>query len=143
MSYLDDFEHSFMRRTLQIVQDYEGAYDATILINCLLGLLVVPRERFLKAIPDDALSNLSDWGINPSSILDVGEPRNANPNPDTIRGLVYNLRNSVAHFRLEPMPRTGEVKSFNFTTDSGFHAVIKLDEMRDFVGRLAAYLDNH
>lgn len=143
MSYFDEFEHSFMRHTLQIVQEYKGDYDATILINCLLGLLVVPREKFLEAIPLEPLSNLSEWGIDPDSIIDVGEPRSKNPQPDTIRGLVYNLRNSVAHFRLEPIPRTGEVHSFDFTTDSKFHAVIKLDDMRNFVNKLADYLDRH
>jgi len=44
MSYLDNFEHSFMQHTLEILREYEGAYDATILVNCLLGLLVVPRS---------------------------------------------------------------------------------------------------
>lgn len=58
MSYLDDFEHSFMRRTLQIIKDYKGKYDATILVNCLLGLLVVPREKFLEALPTEPLSSL-------------------------------------------------------------------------------------
>ncbi len=143
MSYLDNFEHDFMRRTLKIVQDYKGDYDATILVNCLLGLLVVPKERFLKAIPEDPLSELSKWGIDPSSILDDGKPRPANPQPNTIRGLVYNLRNSVAHFRLEPIPRTGEVHSFDFTTDSEFHAIIKLDDMRNFINNLAGHLDRH
>jgi len=146
LSYLDDFEHDFMRRTLKIVQDYEGDYDATILVNCLLGLLVVPKERFLKAIPEDPLSELSKWGINPKSIIEVGRPtkdKKKNPHPDTLRGVVYNLRNSVAHFRLEPIPRTGEVHSFDFATDSGFHAVIKLDDMRNFINKLAGHLDRH
>jgi len=62
MSYLDDFEHSFMQHTLQIVRTYEGPFNASILINCLLGLLVVPKETALSAIPFDPLSNLSKWG---------------------------------------------------------------------------------
>lgn len=145
MSYLDDFEHSFMQHTLEIVRDYKGHFDATILINCLLGLLVIPKERFLEAILLDPLSKLSKWGINPDSIKRIGKKTRKNKNPDTLRGFVYDLRNSVAHFRLKPNPATKKVHSFEFTDreEDGFHAVIKLEEMRDFVERLADHLDKN
>lgn len=143
MSYLDNFEHSFMRHTLRIVEEYKGSYDATVLINCLLGLLVIPKEKFLKTIPEDPISELNKWGINPESIKSISKPNPKNPRPDTIRGLVYNLRNSVAHFRLEPIPRTEEVHSFKFTDESGLEAIIKIDEMRTFVRKLAEHLDRH
>jgi len=145
MSYLDDFERSFMQRTLEILQSYKGHFDATMLINCLLGLLVVPKERFLEAIPLDPVRGLSKWGIKPASIKRIGRKTPKNPNPDTLRGIVYNLRNSVAHFRLKPNSQREQVHSFEFTDrdEEGphFHAVIKLKEMRDFVERLAAHLD--
>ena len=68
MSYLDEFEHSFMQHTQEILHEYKGQYEATILINCLLGLLVVPKECFPNAIPDEPLSELKKWGIDPNSI---------------------------------------------------------------------------
>lgn len=34
--------------TLALVQEYKGGLDATLLINCLLGLLVVPKETVLQ-----------------------------------------------------------------------------------------------
>ena len=146
MSYLDDFEHSFMQRTLEILRSYEGHFDATMLINCLLGLLVVPKEQFLEAIPLDPLHGLSKWGIRPASIKRIGRKTPKNPNPDTLRGIVYNLRNSVAHFRLKPNPSPQEVHSFEFTDRDKegphFRAVIKLHEMRNFVERLAAHLED-
>ena len=142
MSYLDNFEHSFMQHTLAIVRDYRGSYDATILINCLLGLLVVPKETSLKAIPLDPISDLAKWGIDPMSIESTGKPTKANPHPDTLRGLVHNLRNAVAHFNLKPVPRR-DVHSFSFTAGNGLKAIIKIDEMREFVEKLAAYLDAH
>src|SRR4051794_33161821 len=42
MSYVGPFEREFMKRTLTIVKEYQGEYDATLLLNCLLGLLIVP-----------------------------------------------------------------------------------------------------
>ena len=139
-----------MQHTLKILQAYEGdgcEFKATILVNCLLGLLVVPKQTSLDAIPNDPLADLSKWGISRDSIKRIGNPTKANRCPDTLRGLVYNLRNSVAHFDLKPIPRTGEVHSFKFVdhrnNKSGFLAVIKLSEMRVFVAKLAQYLENH
>ena len=45
MSYLSDFERSFSDHTLQLVRGYEGPFDATLMVNCLLGLLVVPKDK--------------------------------------------------------------------------------------------------
>ena len=143
MSYLNKFEHSFMQHTLEIVRAYDGQFNASVLINCLLGLLVVPMELSLSAIPLDPLSELSLWGINPDSIKNVGRITRGNPQPGTIRGLVINLRHSVAHFKLEPVPRIGEVHSFEFSNRDGLNATISLKELGAFVIKLADYLDKH
>ena len=140
MSYISNFERSFSEHTLSLVQSYQGAFDATLLINCLLGLLVVPKETVLQVIPEDPLSSLSSWGINPSCIKCTGRPTKNNPNPDTLRGLVANLRHSVAHFRIKPIPATKDVHSFEFKNDVGLHAVISVAELREFVVRLSEHL---
>ena len=141
MSYLNDFEHSFVDHTLKVLQAYQGEYEATILVNCLLGLLVVPKESFLKAIPEEPLSALGQWGIEPSSIKNAGRPTKTNPNPETLRGLVVNLRHAVAHFSIEPIPASSDVHSFKYTNKSGLEAVVSLKEMRAFVKTLAQHLD--
>jgi hypothetical protein len=41
MENAQQFERDFMRRTLELVRSYRGPYDATDLLNCLLGLLIV------------------------------------------------------------------------------------------------------
>lgn len=140
MSYLSNFERSFSDHTLRLVQSYDGPYDATMMVNCLLGLLVVPKETVLDAIPDDPLSSLMQWGISPDSIKCAGKPTRTNPCPETLRGLVANLRHSVAHFRIKPIPETEDVHSFEYTNDTGLHAVISVSEMREFVGKLADHL---
>ena len=141
MTYLSDFEHSFVDHTLKVLQSYEGEYEATILVNCLLGLLVVPKESFLQAIPEDPLAHLEDWGIKPCSIKNPGRPTKSNPRPETLRGLVVNLRNAVAHFKIEPIPATSAVHSFKYTNDSGLEAIVSLEEMRKFVRTLATHLE--
>lgn len=141
MSYLSNFERSFSEHTLAVVEEYSGKYDATLLINCLLGLLVVPKETVLNAIPETPLSDLQQWGIAPSSIKAPGVARGAkDPDPNTLRGLVANLRHSVAHFRIQPVPKEGDVTAFEFRNDRGLHAVVSLSELREFVKRLSTHL---
>jgi hypothetical protein len=141
MSYLSNFERSFSDHTLAVVKEYEGKYDATLLINCLLGLLVLPKETMLQAIPESPLTELQAWGIAPTSIRDSGRAGGPNdPDPRTLRGLVFNLRHAVAHFRIRPVPKDGDVRAFEFTNKRGLHAEISIAELRVFVNRLSEHL---
>lgn len=140
MSYLSDFERSFSTHTLNILQSYDGPYDATLIVNCLLGLLVLPKETMLAAIPNTPLSDLPKWGVSEICIKNYGRVTNKIPEPATIRGLVANLRHSVAHFRIKPVPNSGNVHSFEYKNENGLDAVIPNIEMRQFLCTLSAHL---
>lgn len=141
MEYEEQFERDFMKRTLFLLREYAGPYEATLLLNCLLGLLVVPKEKSFEKIPTDPISDLKKWGISPSSIKSVGKRTPKNPHPDTLRGVVWNLRNAVAHFGLTPLHQEGECKGFVFRDDqAGFTAEISVGELRKFVENLAEHL---
>lgn len=142
MTVFTDFEHEFMKRTLALVQQYSEQYDATLLLNCMLGLLIVPNEKFIDEIPTDHLSDLHDWGITTVSINDFGVPTKTNPQPETLRGVIWSLRNAVAHFRVEPTEEQGQVQGFRFKDLTGFDATIRLSELKTFVERLSKHLDN-
>lgn len=139
MIFRDEFEKDFMLRTLKIIMGYQGEYDATLIVNCLLGLLIVPRETSLyEKIPDDLISDkLISWGLSKESIKSYG-----NENPKTIRQLVRHLRNSVAHFQIEPIQGNGKlVEGFRFKNKSGFMAELSLLELKAFVERLSNHLE--
>ena len=140
MSYNSDFERAFIQRCLNLVQQYQGPYYATLLLNCLLGLLIVPKEACLNAIPLDPIEKLQQWGISPSSIKSFGTSQGADDNPKVLRGLVWRLRSAVAHYRFRPVPETGEIEAFHFHDRSGFSAMVKIAELRIFVERLAKHL---
>ena len=140
MSYNSDFERAFIERSLVLVQGYNGPFDATLLLNCLLGLLIVPNESCLAEIPLIPIADLEEWGINPGAIKSFGTSKSPDSDPHNLRGLVCRLRNSVAHFRFKPVPEDGEVTAFNFKDLSGFEATISLTELRIFVERLAAHI---
>jgi len=137
MEYEQEFERDFMRRTLELLKQYSGPFDATLLLNCLLGLLIVPRETSLDKIPLDPVEKLSEWGISPSSIRNFGRASASG----TLRGLVRSLRNAVAHFNFRPLHRDGNVTGFAFSDRSGFDAAISLPEVKEFVQRLSSHLE--
>ena len=106
MEYEPEFARSFMRRTLYIANSYGGEYDATLLVNCLLGLLIVPKEALLEKVPDTPFDSLAAWGIDPKSILCKGRSKEGHEESPTLRQLVRRLRNAVAHFRLGMVCKT-------------------------------------
>ena len=140
MEYNKKFQHDFMKRTLSIVDEYKGPYDATILINCLLGLLVLPKEALIDKIPIYPYEELAQWGINPKSIKRFGRCDYGHEHTPNLRQLVKRLRNAVAHFNVEPLHLDGEVSGFSFKDRNGFRAELSLDELREFVGKLAMHL---
>jgi len=140
MEYPDEFEKEFTQRTLSIVRQYQGAFDATLLINCLVGLLIIPKERSLNRIPEIPITQLGEWGVSPSCIKSFGGVGQGIQTSFTLRDVVRKLRNSVAHFRIIPMSLNKQCIAFNFK-DNGFEAEIPVQEMRDFVERLAIFVN--
>ena len=141
MEYEPDFARSFMRRTLELVTGYEGPHDATLLVNCLLGLLIVPKEELIEKIPSIEFDGIADWGIRPGSIKKFGKCEFGHEHRPNLRQLVRRLRNSVAHFRIQPQHVAGQVAGYSFRDQNGFHAEVSLTEIKDFVSKLAAHLE--
>ena len=140
LEYEQNFARSFMQRTLALAQNYSGPHDATLLINCLLGLLIVPKEALLDKVPATEFEKLGDWGIKPESIRAFGKYENGSDHRPNLRQLVHRLRNAVAHFRIDPIHHAGVVKGYSFRDQNGFHAQISLDEIKSLVTKLAQHL---
>jgi hypothetical protein len=141
VEYEPDFARSFMRRTLDIAKTYEGPYDATLLINCMIGLLIVPKEALIAKIPTAPFESLVEWGIRPGSIRSAGKCSYGYEHVPNLRQLVQRMRNAVAHFQVEPFPAKGEVQGFTFRDRNGFDARISLPELHELVVKLAAHLE--
>jgi len=141
MEYEQEFHIDFMQRTLKVLQEYDGEYDATLLLNALLGLLIVPKESSFELIPPDPLEMLTSWGIKPDSIKKFGKCRCGAKHPETLRQLVKSLRNSVVHFRFTPIHKNRRCTGFEFDDRSGFKAEISLCEIRNLTAKLAKHLE--
>lgn len=89
----DFFVKDFYIRTLHILNNYKGDYDVTLLINSMLGLLVVPKEKFWREMDDFQISN-------EISSLTNNIQENTYPGDQTIKNIVKHLRNAVAHGKM-------------------------------------------
>jgi hypothetical protein len=134
--------HEVIQRTLEVVQAYHGPRDATLLLNCLLGLLVVPNEKLFEEIPTHSLDTLNDWGINPNAITKRVTCRECRDEyPRNLRQLVMLLRHSVAHFNILPVNDRGVWVGVTLSNSrTGFECELTFTNMRTFVSKLAEYL---
>lgn len=135
MEYDEKFFLDFVGRTRKVIDEYEGAYDATLIVNCLLGLLVVPRETMYERIPEGPVHDLMEVGVGLSNIK-LGRGQN------TVREFIRGLRNAVAHFNVRPKSEGGQVSAFVFRDRNGFNAELTLNELRFLVIWLSDMLES-
>lgn len=100
MGNYSDFETEFVQRTLALIEQYNvmsqgkpfpEQYNYTLTLNCLLGLIILPKERALTFIPSTRLTQelKAEMGLHQSQL----------PGPEmNLRELIHKMRNSVAHF---------------------------------------------
>ena len=100
MGNYDDLEKEFIQRTVCLIDQYyaslkqypfEEQFNYTLIINCLLGLIVLPKERIITYIPNKRLTTEYKESIGIQNSL-IGE------NIVTLRDLIFSLRHAIAHF---------------------------------------------
>lgn len=103
MGNYNDIESEFIERTLKLIDQYhqvldnypfEEQFNYTLVINCLLGLIVMPKERVISYVPTERLTKEYQAVIGSPS-LELGA------NVATMRDLIKALRNAVAHFDIK------------------------------------------
>ena len=99
-----NLETDFIERTLELIAQYEvrlNEYDFdhqfnhTLLINCLLGLIVLPKEKTISFLPKHRLSDKklkTEMGITNSTF---------NEDFVDLKDLIIALRHTIAHFNIE------------------------------------------
>jgi hypothetical protein len=100
MGNFKNVDTEFVERTLAVLAQYEALmhqyefeeqYNHTLLINCLLGLIVFPKENNIHFMPKVFLTNelKVSMGIYDSTF---------NADIITLKDLIISLRHSLAHF---------------------------------------------
>jgi hypothetical protein len=106
-------EIEFTKRTLSIIEQYKERecylvdqyFDVTLLLNCLLGLIVLPRESKLNSITDCELPNKI------KSTIIYAKDKNENSISLKFNEYIIGLRNGIVHF--------GAKNSLTFLNDEG------------------------
>lgn len=144
MGLYDNIDVDFAARTVKIIQQYDQCtrpgpenFEVTLLVNCLVGLLILPQQRRYDSIPDTPIEDLAQWSIEPAFIQNWGSPRNGQNPPKTLKELVRRLRNAVAHFHIEAEGTEADIERLKFFDDNQFSATIPVRNLRLFVERFA------
>ena len=74
----------------------QAAYEVTQLINSLLGLLILPQQKFFDSIPKDSIEKARKDGWNIPEPLDDKLQQ-----VDDLSVFLRYLRNGVSHFNIK------------------------------------------
>lgn len=137
MGNYKDLEYEFIERTLLLIGQYEDIfprfefqeqYNYTLLINCLLGLIVLPKERIITYIPNDRLTPGIKMNMGlVTSVIGTGI--------NTLRDLIINLRNSIAHFDIRVISNDDNflINEIAFTDQGRDIVRFKANELLPFI----------
>ena len=109
--YCKPIEKSFVCRTNKLIQEYNGRYDATMLLNCLLGLLIVPFEKYNNYCRDEERTSVIRGMFD--QLQAEGRYDSCGYDYDDF-GILRCLRNAIAHFHVESIADEGVVTGFRF-----------------------------
>ncbi len=146
MAEYEDFERDFISRTLLILDQYDRQaipekerFEVTLLINCLLGLLVLPKEFWFDKVPRLDLSTLAGWSFEPRYVIEWGDrPKTlAKEDHGTLREIVYRMRNGVAHLQIKATGDGHDITAIEFADWNGFRATLPVTSLALFVRKLA------
>lgn len=147
MGNFHKLEIDFIRRTLGLINQYDDwkdlydfndQYNHTLLINCLLGLSILPREKIATHSPKIKLPILK-------TMREVGiENSKFHINLKDTKDLLDEIRDSAAHFNIKFISETDEflIDRIHFINDR--MGVVIADfaatELRNFIEWFASEL---
>ncbi len=142
MEYNRQQEYDFISRTREILDQYESfqinvekKFSDTLLINCMLGLLIFPRQIWHDKLPEE-ISCEEKWGIKESHISFIKSSEYK-----SVKNITIHLRNSVSHYRFLILSENGILDRVQFIDKENqretFKAEIPLSNLRKFVLQLS------
>lgn len=135
----DKIEEDFVSRTKKLIEDYKGEFEVTLLINCCIGLLVLPKEKHLKSIPDITIEeNGQSWGLSRNSISTDCEMCGYK-----LRNVIKRIRNGICHFKVKTIPDgSGKIEKVEIRDRGRFRVTLSVDELRELTNSVADHVIN-
>lgn len=154
MGYFKCQEKDFVERTIAILEQYEiikektpqEYYDITLLMNCSLGLLILPQQVWFDRLPKDIIDQ-EKWGIDPSDISTsetISKEKKAKVDEKSVRCMARHIRNSISHYRFNILSSNDTNLDYIEIEDklgskTTFKAEISIEHFRTFVLSLANF----
>jgi len=115
MSHYKNQEFDFVNRTKTIIEQYDKLelakaekFEVTLLLNCLVGLLILPQQNWFDSLPTDLVSQ-KEWGISPNHISTIKEKTR------NVKDVARHLRNSISHYRFKAFEnKSDDISSIKF-----------------------------
>ena len=140
MATYDEMVTDFSQRTKSLVKGYKGKYNVTLLINCCLGLIVLPKEKYFKLIPDEEIPIEGElWGLTRETIQVRCKKCGYN-----LRHVIRRIRNGICHFRIKSIPNEeGQIAFLDISDGEDFSATLAVDNLRKLAFSLAENIHKH
>jgi hypothetical protein len=131
-------EQDFVMRTRELVDNYNNPdREFTHLLNCLMGLVIVPKETMLAALPASPISAIQ-WGLEGPPVVQWGQCSSCKgATTQDLKTLVTKIRHATAHFQIKCIAdmtiKPAKWKSVEFEARRNFKAVFSYDQLKQFV----------
>ena len=129
----DYFIKDFYKRTLSLLNNSQSEYDVALLINSMLGLLIVPKERYFHSI------QVSEKYVDKVLLNTIRSAFINEPNI-SFTEILRRLRNSVCHGNMEIkaersnlINKPPKIGSIIFQDQNGSSAEIPIDILKRFL----------
>ncbi len=93
-----NFTKDFITRTKYNINHINTPYEVTQLINSMVGLLIIPEQKYFQQITDDMICESLLNEIRGAIVKNTYDPENTEI---SLRDITLHLRNGVAHFRMD------------------------------------------
>lgn len=154
---MNDLDIDFVKRTQRIIKEYKGNLEYSLLINCMLGLILLPFEvnkqknlPFLQRDIDDIEIIRSIFKKDKTKIFNPTTYNKQNKAyeaaPKNLLVFLNHLRNSIAHIsNAVPNNKDGEwisvrLKDINIRNNSNVELEITID--KEDLNIFAMFLSN-
>ncbi len=146
----DKYDTEFIKRTQTLINGYHEKYTITLLLNCLLGLIILPNEfkgrkgRKFTFLNQDIQSIKEIQGIISKNnfLFNPTKKKKGDgyvSDKKSLKNFLKKIRNGIAHQQIEPINENGEwkgvrIKDINDFNNKNLELEIEftIKELRDF-----------
>ncbi len=120
------FDIEFIDRTQNIIKEYKGIYNITLLLNCLLGLVVLPSEYYRRKTYKFFDKDISEYPKLNKLTSEISftptkynyKTKQHENDKTTLKNLIKKVRNGISHQHIECVDKKGKwtgvtIRDFN------------------------------